>query len=544
MGRGSSFKKDIEQITPSKEFIIEDDAKKPEGCLGARHFVTFMLFLGMANAYIMRTNMSVAIVAMVNHTALVKDDDIFTDECKADTESSEEEGDGNYVWSTALQGYVLSSFFYGYVITQIPFGILSKKYGARLFLGIGMLVNSVFGLLVPIAADHGIGWLIAVRFIQGLGEGPIVPCTHALLAKWIPPNERSRMGAAVYAGAQFGTVISMPLSGLLSQYGFAGGWPSIFYVFGVVGAIWSVSFLFLVHEDPESHPTISDGEKKYILSNLWGAAGSSSPPIPWTAIVKSLPFWAIMLAHMGQNYGYETLMTELPTFMKQILHFSIKNNGYVSALPYLAMWLFSIFIAIVADWMLSSQRFNHTQVRKIINSIGQYGPAIGLVAASYSGCSPIATVAFLTVGVGLNGGIYSGFKVNHLDLSPRFAGILMSFTNCLANLTGLLAPIVAGNIVDGKPTQAQWRIVFFIAAGIYVFCGTFYNIFGAGERQSWDNPENDEANAIKALSKKNKKKGISNDGVTSDEQASNGISHPIDIVIPTANGNRITESRH
>lgn len=53
-----------------------------------------------------------------------------------------------------------------------------------------------------------------------------MPCTHALLAKWIPPNERSRMGAFVYAGAQFGTVISMPLSGLLAEYGFAGGWPS------------------------------------------------------------------------------------------------------------------------------------------------------------------------------------------------------------------------------------------------------------------------------------------------------------------------------
>lgn len=32
--------------------------------------MTFMLFLGMANAYVMRTNMSVAIVAMVNHTAI------------------------------------------------------------------------------------------------------------------------------------------------------------------------------------------------------------------------------------------------------------------------------------------------------------------------------------------------------------------------------------------------------------------------------------------------------------------------------------------
>lgn len=33
--------------------------------LGTRHYMTFMLFLGMANAYIMRTNMSIAIVSMV-----------------------------------------------------------------------------------------------------------------------------------------------------------------------------------------------------------------------------------------------------------------------------------------------------------------------------------------------------------------------------------------------------------------------------------------------------------------------------------------------
>ena len=38
---------------------------------GYRHFVCFMLFLGMANAYIMRTNMSVAIVAMVSPDANV-----------------------------------------------------------------------------------------------------------------------------------------------------------------------------------------------------------------------------------------------------------------------------------------------------------------------------------------------------------------------------------------------------------------------------------------------------------------------------------------
>nr|CAD7454671.1 unnamed protein product [Timema tahoe] len=451
----------------------QDTTYTHQGCIGARHITTFMLFLGMANAYVMRTNMSVAIVAMVNHSALSVSPEIMDDECDREIElegnkswvielanstkkSYIDSSDGEFVWDAIEQGYLLSSFFYGYVLTQIPFGILAKRYGSKYFLGIGMLINSVFGLLVPISAHWGYGWLLTIRFIQGLGEGPIVPCTHALLAKWIPPNERSRMGAFVYAGAQFGTVISMPLSGLLSEYGFSGGWPSIFYVFGTVGAIWSLLFLVTVYESPDEHPHIADDERKYITSSVWGSAGVSSPPVPWRAILRSMPFWAILVAHMGQNYGYETLMTELPTFMKQVLRFDIK------------------------------------QTRKIVNAIGQYGPAIALIAASYTGCNADLTVALLTIGVGLNGGIYSGFKVNHLDISPRFAGILMSFTNCLANLAGLLAPMTAGYVINERPTQAAWRVVFMISSGVYIVCSTIYLIFGSGVRQPWDDPSHDE----------------------------------------------------
>ncbi|XP_014602939.1 PREDICTED: putative inorganic phosphate cotransporter isoform X2 [Polistes canadensis] len=480
-----------------KPEIYETEVDVPKGLLGTRHVVTFMLFLGMANAYVMRTNMSVAIVAMVNHTAITGDKEFVTNECHIDDDNKNttiliNHKDGEFAWDTKEQGYLLSSFFYGYVLTQIPFGMLAKRFGSKYFLGIGMLINSIFGLLVPLSAHQGFYSLMVVRFIQGLGEGPIVPCTHALLAKWIPPNERSRMGAFVYAGAQFGTVISMPLSGLLSEYGFSGGWPSIFYVFGAVGIIWCIAFFFLVYEDPENHPRISEDEKKYIVSALWGNAGASSPPIPWKSIATSKPFWAILIAHMGQNYGYETLMTELPTFMKQILHFDIKSNGLVSSLPYLNMWVFSLILSQAADKMISLEKCSLTSTRKIVNSIGQYGPAIALVAASYTGCNPWLTIVILTIGVGFNGGIYSGFKVNHLDISPRFAGVLMAFTNCLANLAGLLAPIVAGHIIVGTPTHLKWRIVFMISAAIYVVCATFYLMFGSGERQPWDNPEKDE----------------------------------------------------
>lgn len=78
--------------------------------------------------------------------------------------------DGPFPWNTSDQGWILSAFFYGYVVTQIPFGILAKRYGSKYFLGVGMLINSLFGLLVPLAANSGYWWLMAVRFIQGLGE--------------------------------------------------------------------------------------------------------------------------------------------------------------------------------------------------------------------------------------------------------------------------------------------------------------------------------------------------------------------------------------
>jgi uncharacterized Zn-finger protein len=39
------------------------------------------------------------------------------------------------------------------------------------------------------------------------------------------------------------------------------------------------------------------------------------------------------MAHMGQNYGYETLMTELPSFMKQVLHFNLKDVSSCKLIP-------------------------------------------------------------------------------------------------------------------------------------------------------------------------------------------------------------------
>lgn len=48
-------------------------------------------------------------------------------------------------------------------------------------------------------------------------------------------------------------------------YGFGGGWPSIFYIFGIVGIVWFVAWMILAAKGPEEHRFISQKEKDYIV---------------------------------------------------------------------------------------------------------------------------------------------------------------------------------------------------------------------------------------------------------------------------------------
>lgn len=89
-----------------------------------------------------------------------------------------------------------------------------------------------------------------------------------MVSKWVPNLERTTIGAFVMAGTQFGTVISLPLSGWLCDFTEVdNGWPLTFYVPGAVGVLWLVAWVFLVYDTPSDHPRISEDEKRYIIAS-------------------------------------------------------------------------------------------------------------------------------------------------------------------------------------------------------------------------------------------------------------------------------------
>ncbi|KAJ8923064.1 hypothetical protein NQ315_001613 [Exocentrus adspersus] len=452
--------------------ILPPEVEDTKTCLKARHILGIMGFLGFANVYAMRVNLSVAIVAMVNNTAIPHPSSNNTFEhCQApNNTNSTVPSDGEFVWDEKTQGLVLGSFFYG-----SQGGRLAELFGGKLVYGIGVLVTAVFTLLSPVAARTNFPLFIIVRVLEGMGEGVTFPSMHAMLARWIPPLERSKFAAYVYAGTNFGTILSLPLSGWLCSFEYDGGWPLSFYLFGILGIIWFVFWLFLIYDTPTSHPRIDSEEKAFILASIGPQDEDDKAAIPWCSMLKCLPLWAILVTQCGQSWAFYTLLTELPTYMAHILHFDIQSNALLSAVPYLTSWWCGILTSIIADWLLSKGYLSLSTSYKLFNSIAAVIPSLGILGVAYVGCDKVAAQLLLALPGAFAGAVYAGNQMNHIALSPKYAGTMYGITNAAANTCGFFS----------AETLGQWRMVFYLAAGINIGANLFYVAFASAREQPW-----------------------------------------------------------
>jgi hypothetical protein len=49
-----------------------------------------------------------------------------------------------------------------------------------------------------------------------------------------------------------------------------------------------------------------------------------------------------------------------------------------------------------------------------------------------------------------------GFNVNHLDIAPRYASILMGMSNGIGTIAGLICPIAIDNITEDNVSKAKY----------------------------------------------------------------------------------------
>jgi ACS family sodium-dependent inorganic phosphate cotransporter len=54
---------------------------------------------------------------------------------------------------------------------------------------------------------------------------------------------------------------------------------------------------------------------------------------PWGQFIKSPAVWAIIVAHFSENWGFYTLLTQLPTFMRG--NMKLKDSNPVENASYM-----------------------------------------------------------------------------------------------------------------------------------------------------------------------------------------------------------------
>ena len=83
--------------------------------------------------------------------------------------------------------------------------------------------------------------------------------------------------------------------------------------------------------------------------------------------------------------------------------------------------------------------------------IGFLVPACLLVSTSYVGCEDTSLAVILfSLALGISNFNAASYNVNHLDISPRYAGVLMGITNTAGTIPGIVGPFVVGVLTNNE----------------------------------------------------------------------------------------------
>ncbi|KAM8974060.1 vesicular glutamate transporter 3 isoform 1-T1 [Pelodytes ibericus] len=442
--------------------------------LPKRYIIAIMSGLGFCISFGIRCNLGVAIVEMVNNNTIY-------------VNGKPEIQKAQFNWDPETVGLIHGSFFWGYIVTQIPGGFIANKLAANRVFGAAIFLTSILNMLIPSAAKAHYGCVISVRILQGLVEGVTYPACHGMWSKWAPPLERSRLATTSFCGSYAGAVIAMPLAGILVQYI---GWSSVFYIYGVFGMFWYIFWLLHATESPAAHPSITIEERTYIESSI--GEGSSLVSLgkfktPWKKFFTSMPVYAIIVANFCRSWTFYLLLISQPAYFEEVFGFPISKVGLLSAVPHMVMTIIVPIGGQLADLLRSRKILSTTTVRKIMNCGGFGMEATLLLVVGYSHTKVIA-ISFLVLAVGFSGFAISGFNVNHLDIAPRYASILMGISNGVGTLSGMVCPLIVGAMTKNK-TREEWQNVFLIAAIVHYSGVIFYGLFASGDKQEWADPE-------------------------------------------------------
>ena len=181
-------------------------------------------------------------------------------------------------WSDmARNAQFISVTFAGMVVGAWVAGVLGDRYGRRFSYQANLLI---FGLAsFAAAAAPSMTWLIATRFVMGVGLGAEIVVGYVTMAEFVPPQHRAKWGAGLAALTNTALFISSFAGFLIIP---SVGWRWMFVIVGI-GALFVWYLRKAMPESPrwlESKGRDSEAEQALRAIEAEVAQTHALPPVP------------------------------------------------------------------------------------------------------------------------------------------------------------------------------------------------------------------------------------------------------------------------
>ncbi len=321
-------------------------------------------------------------------------------------------------WSDlGLNARFISATFIGMVIGAAGAGWLGDRYGRRFTYQFNLAVFGASSFACALAPS--MAWLIAARFVSGIGLGAEIVVGYATLLEFIPPGHRGRWAALLSLLTNFGLFASTLVSWLLIP---AFGWRPMFVIAGA-GAFF---VLWLRKKMPESPRWLAAQGRFAEADAVVAGAEAEAPGLP-PAVIADVP-------------------TPLPGLTTRLFVKRAVVGSVMQAVVSIAIYG---FVAWVPTFLVQhGMAINRSLGQAVLMSLGgPAGAALGWVLSDRIGRRPAIIGASLLAAA-------CGTAFAHA--TSQEMAVLLGFT-MFTLIYFLVAVIVAGYVPELFPTAVRMR---------------------------------------------------------------------------------------